>query len=210
MIIALFFTTWVYYECGEYEVGIAHAERVAALSEAHGFTRWGDEVSVVLALMRSDARGDRLDFPAVQQRLMKSDDWRTRYRYILNCCALADAYGKAGQVETGLRVLDALGAGDRDAIYAPEIQRVRGELLLRQPKPGPEEAEQCFRRALDVSRRRQERALELRAATSLARLLAERGRRTAAKEQLAGVYGWFREGFDTRDLKAAEALLERL
>jgi predicted ATPase len=66
----------------------------------------------------------------------------------------------------------------------------------------------CYREALAVARRQQARSLELRAATSLARLWRDQGKQEEARELLAPVYGWFTEGFDTRDLKEAKALLD--
>jgi predicted ATPase len=83
-------------------------------------------------------------------------------------------------------------------------------LLLRQAVPQPEEAEACFHRALEVARRQQAKSLELRAAMSLARLWQQQGKRAAAYDLLAPIYGWFTEGFDTADLREAKALLEAL
>jgi predicted ATPase len=74
----------------------------------------------------------------------------------------------------------------------------------------PAEAEDTFREALDLARRQGARSLELRAATSLARLWAGQDRRGEARDLLAGIYGWFTEGFDTRDLRAARELLAEL
>ena len=72
------------------------------------------------------------------------------------------------------------------------------------------EAEQCFRTAIEIARRQSARSIELRAATSLARLLAKQGRRDEARAMLAEIYGWFTEGFDTADLKHAKTLLDEL
>jgi predicted ATPase len=73
-----------------------------------------------------------------------------------------------------------------------------------------EEGQNAFAEAMRIARSQQAKALELRAATSLARLWGEQGRRTAAQDLLAPVYGWFTEGFDTLDLKGAKALLDEL
>ncbi len=70
--------------------------------------------------------------------------------------------------------------------------------------------EACFQTALDIARRQQAKSLELRAATSLARLWQSQGKRQEAYDLLAPVYGWFTEGFDTADLKEARALLDEL
>jgi predicted ATPase len=91
-----------------------------------------------------------------------------------------------------------------------EIYRLRGVLLLRQAVPQQEEAEAWLRRALDVSRRQEAKALELRAAMSISRLWQQPGKRAEARALLTPVYGWFTEGFDTTDLHEAKALLEEL
>jgi predicted ATPase len=78
------------------------------------------------------------------------------------------------------------------------------------PHPDPAKAEDSFRTALAIAREQGTRGYELRAAVSLARLWRDQGRRAEARDLLAPVYGWFTEGFDTPDLKAAKALLEEL
>jgi predicted ATPase len=127
---------------------------------------------------------------------------------------LAEAYGRGEQAEEGLRVLaDALADVHRtlECHYEAELYRLKGELILRAgQKQQTEEAETCFRYALDVSRRQRARSLELRAALSLGRLWQQQGKRLESRQMLAGVYGWFTEGFDTRDLQEANALLTEL
>jgi predicted ATPase len=87
---------------------------------------------------------------------------------------------------------------------------LRGEFTGRLPHPDPTKAEDSFHAALAIAREQGTRGYELRAATSLARLWREQGRRGEARELLAPVYGWFTEGFDTADLKRAKALLDEL
>src|SRR5262249_62303962 len=94
--------------------------------------------------------------------------------------------------------------------WEAEVARRRGVLLLRQPGTPPAEAEAWLQRALDVARRQKAKALELRAAMSLARLWQQQGKRLEACKLLVPVYGWFTEGFDTADLQEAKALLEAL
>jgi predicted ATPase len=91
-----------------------------------------------------------------------------------------------------------------------EIHRLRGELTARLPYPDPAKAEESFRTALAIAREQGTRGYELRAATSLARLWGEQGRRGEARDLLAPLYGWFTEGFDTADLKDAKRLLDEL
>ena len=91
-----------------------------------------------------------------------------------------------------------------------EIHRLRGELTGSLPCPDPTKVEDSFRTALAIAREQGTRGYELRAATSLARVWREQGRRSDARELLAPVYGSFTEGFDTADLKDAKALLDEL
>jgi hypothetical protein len=95
-----------------------------------------------------------------------------------------------------------------ERLFEAELHRLRGELLLGSGEKG--EAEKSIGLALEIARRQQARMWELRAATSLARLWGERGRRAEARDLLAPIHGWFTEGFDTADLKEAKALLEEL
>jgi predicted ATPase len=91
-----------------------------------------------------------------------------------------------------------------------EVNRVTGEIALMSPKRDVLQAESHFERALSVARQQQAKSWELRATTSMARLWRDQGKRDEAREFLAPVYGWFTEGFDTRDLKEAKGLLEEL
>jgi predicted ATPase len=131
---------------------------------------------------------------------------------------LAEAYGQEGQVAAGLTVLtEAMALVDKtsERWWEAEMYRLKGELLLRSGvrelemrMPHAEAAAACFRQAIDIARHQQAKSLELRAAMSLAHLWQRQGKRTAGRELLAEVYGWFTEGFDTADLKAARARLE--
>ncbi len=130
---------------------------------------------------------------------------------------LAEAQGKIGQAEAGLRVglrvlTEALALVDKmgERFYAVELHRLQGELLLQKAVPDAPQAETSFREALSIARHQQAKSLELRAAMSLARLRQRQGKRVEARDLLAPIYGWFTEGFDTPDLKDAEALLDNL
>jgi hypothetical protein len=112
--------------------------------------------------------------------------------------------------------------------YGAELYRLKGELTLQQfnvqgskfkvanpqsltPNPQAEaEAEECFRQALEVARKQSAKSLELRAVMSLSRLWQRQGKKDEARQMLAEIYGWFTEGFDTKDLQEAKALIEEL
>ena len=91
-----------------------------------------------------------------------------------------------------------------------EVNRIAGQITLMSPEPDKVKAEAYFERALTIARQQQAKSWELRAAISMARLWRDQGKRDAARDLLAPVYGWFTEGFETLDLKEAKALLDEL
>jgi predicted ATPase len=126
---------------------------------------------------------------------------------------LAEAYGTTGQPEEGLTILaEALTLADKtgERWHEPELHRFKGALLLQQSADNHAAAQTCFQQALDMARALQAKSLELRTATSLARLWQQQGMRNEAYQLLAEVYSWFTEGFDTADLQDAKGLLEEL
>jgi predicted ATPase len=126
---------------------------------------------------------------------------------------LAEAYGKVGKIEEGLAVLtEALDAAHKNGerYYEAELYRLKGELLLVLSAENQSEAEVCFRQAIDIARQQSATSLELRAVTSLSRLLQKQGKKEDARKILAEIYGWFTEGFDTGDLREAKTLLQGL
>jgi len=129
------------------------------------------------------------------------------------CTMLADVYDHMGHPEDGLQALaeaHTLVEQQEERWWEAEIYRLQGVLLLHQRGASQVEAEAWLQRALDVARRQEAKSLELRATMSLARLWQQQGKRYAARELLAEVYGWFIEGFDTADLQEAKGLLEEL
>ena len=124
---------------------------------------------------------------------------------------LAEAFSRQGEHEEALAAIrDALEHQERtrQRRWEAELYRLRGVALIGLNRA--EEAAMAFQEALRVARRQQAKSYELRTATSLARLWGEQGRRSEAHALLAPIYGWFTEGFDTADLKEAEALLDEL
>jgi predicted ATPase len=126
---------------------------------------------------------------------------------------LAEAHRTIGEPAEGLMALtEALTLTDTtgERWYEAELHRLKGELLLQLSSDHQAEAEDCFHHAISIARNQQARSFELRAATSLARLWQQQGKRQEAHDLLAPVYGWFTEGFDTADLKDAKALWDEL
>jgi predicted ATPase len=98
----------------------------------------------------------------------------------------------------------------KETLCEAEVHRVAGEIALLSPERDVAKAEAYFERALTVARAQQAKSWELRAAMSMARLWRDQGKKRQARELFDPVYDWFTEGFDTRDLKEAKALLDTL
>jgi len=124
-------------------------------------------------------------------------------------------------------VAEALTAVDNteERFYEAELYRLRGELMLQKEfnvqssefkVPSSQhptcniQAEECFLKAIEVARKQQAKSLELRAGMSLSRLWQSQGKKDEACTMLSEIYNWFTEGFDTKDLQEAKALLEAL
>jgi predicted ATPase len=113
-------------------------------------------------------------------------------------------------------VTEALTVVDRtgERCDETELYRLKGELTLQSSVQSSgsrvKEAEACFQKAIEIAQRQQAKSWELRASTSLARLWQQQGKRAEAHKLLYEIYHWFTEGFDTKDLQEAEALLEEL
>jgi hypothetical protein len=151
----------------------------------------------------------------IRAMLQAREAWRGAGEILMfQWCAwrLADAYVTARRPAEGLAAVDeAIAGADQLQIrfYEAEVHRLKGELLLLAGAP-ESDAEASMRRAIAIAQRQDAKGWELRAATSLARLLRKRGRREVARDALVPVYNWFTEGLDTADFKDAKALLDEL
>lgn len=187
------------------------AEAATSLCGDRGFAyylAWG---SIMRGWVLSE-RGEEEGLKQIRQALkaLRATGATLRQTYYL--ALLAEAYGNTDQVKEGLVMLDealtaARTTGER--YYEAELHRLKGSWVLAQG--GAEnQAEGGFGRAVDVARRQGARALELRAATSLAHLWYKQGKKAQGRKLLEETYSWFGEGFDTPDLKEARTLLEEL
>jgi len=206
--VGLWFSGWVRCMRGELDVGLAILDRLITLSRTHGITLWlgvADAFTEVLTQKPTSAA-------EVIERLerLQALPYATSWRRWACLCALAEACVDTEYVEQGMSILSSIDESGRGAAMAPEILRIEGELLLKRQQPSIEEARKRFEEAITIARARETKSFELRAATSLARLLGEQGRREEGHAALAGVYGWFTEGFDTADLRNAKSLLDAL
>ena len=189
------------------------AEALITLSTEQGFPMWLSYGQILRGWTSTEQGEGAKAIAPIHQGLadFRALGGEVQRPYFLSL--LAEAYEKAGQPNEGLTVLlEALAAVNSTGVryWEAELHRRKGELLLMQQGRKAEEAEECFRKALDIARRQQAKSLELRAAMSLGRLRHRQGKRDEARQMLGEIYGWFTEGFDTADLKEAKVLLEEL
>ena len=197
--------------CGDVVAVRNIAESLTSLSTEHGFPAWLAFGNILNAWVLAQNRGES---PSAQLR-RAVDEYRAAYeQYVPYFLALlAAVQSRYGELTEGLdTVASALElTGERGSrIWDPELLRLKGELLIALDPRAKADAEAAFFQAMDIAQRQSSKSWELRTAMSMARLWREQGRRDEARELLAPVYGRFREGFDTRDLKEAKALLDEL
>ncbi len=201
-------------ECGDSRRALDLAELSIQIATDHGWTH----IVRVSSLLRADAScrlGRVGEGTAEMGRILAEieaegfpapSEFSPQYRLAMLYGAGHDPAEGLDRVTVALETLGRIG----DQVDEAQLHRVKGELLLKLGDYRVAEAEQCFRTAIEVARRQAAKAYELRATTSLARLLARQGRRDEARTTLAEIYNWFTEGFDTVDQKEAKALLEEL
>jgi len=209
MVNALWFNAWIHYQRGERDAAATIADRVIAMSGAHGFTGWPD-AALPLTWEGTGTLPDSQVLAELQHRLVSAWTGGAIWRQVFCLCALAAIHAEADRVEEALGALASIPEEARGAFYAPEIHRMEGELALRRRPLATDDPERHLRAALDLAHARAERSLELRAATSLARFWRGRNRHEDARRLLADVYGSFTEGFATADLQAARGLLDAM
>ena len=209
-----YFLSNIYQYRGEARAALETAESVATESARHGFSHWSSVAKVQHGWAMVELGLGQ------QEGIVEMNEGLRDYRatgagigqpYFLSL--LAKAHERTGRFEDGLRTLrEALAIVNEHDEGQPEaeLNRLMGELLLKQNDSNAAEARSCFERAIELARKQSAKSWELLATTSLARLLASQGRRDQARTMLAAIYNWFTEGFDTAALKDAKILLDQL
>jgi class 3 adenylate cyclase/predicted ATPase len=210
---ALVFAAMVHQYRREVRAVQERAEAAIRLAQEQGFPHWMAQGSILRGWSLAQQGQAQEGIEQIHQGLTA---WRATGAELARpywLALLAEAHGTLGQPGAGLTVLTealthANTTGER--WYEAELYRLKGELLLQQSLDHQGEAEACFHRAMAIAQNQQAKSFELRAATSLARLWQQQGKRQEAHDLLAPVYHWFTEGFDTADLQDAKALLDAL
>ena len=197
------------------------ADEVVALSEANGFPLWLGVGKMLRGSATAAAGNPEAGLADFTQGLEQAMATGSHIGASLMLGAQAEIYIALARYGDAISVIDmafAMIAGTGEALNDSNLLRMRGECSLMQSRiqhdgssqKAESDAEDSFHRALDIARAQNAKSLELRAVTSLARLWRDQGNVVGARDLLGPVYGWFTEGFDTRDLKDAKALLEEL
>jgi class 3 adenylate cyclase/predicted ATPase len=206
-------TSFTLIHCGNYIRAIAQIDEVVAIADEKGTLYWNAmgrmNRGCVWALI-----GKASD--AIQTHTVAITAYRSTGATLLlpwYLSNLSRAHAELGQFDDAWRcITEATNAAQatNESWCEAEIHRTVGETVLLEPNADAAKAEAYFERALTVARQQQAKSWELRAAMSLARLWRDQGKVQQARQLLHPIYGWFTEGFDTRDLKEAKALLEEL
>jgi predicted ATPase len=213
LMLALGHTTLTHILCGNYTTANVQANELVALADEKGallWKAWGmSDQGSLLALSGKSAEAVQIISSGIAAiRSTGAQRWMPLYlSYLARAYAelgqFSDAWCSAGAAMTAVETT-------KETLCEAEVNRMAGDIALMSPERDEAKAEAYFERALAVARAQQAKSWELRAAVSMARLWRDQGKRDEARGLLAPVYGWFTEGFDTPDLKQAEALLDEL
>jgi predicted ATPase len=200
-------------QCGAYEAATAKVDELTALADEKGAFLWRALATVdkgfILALTGRAQDGIRMITSGVS---ITRSTGSTVFMQV-DLAYLALAYAALDQFEEAWRCIDEAfiaSAATKSRWWRAETYRIAGEIALMMPVQDVAKSEAYFVRALTTAREQQAKSWELRAATSMARLWRDQGKRAEARDLLAPVYGWFSEGFNTLDLKQAKAMLDEL
>jgi len=206
-------TMFVHIPCGNYTAAKAALEEVITLADEKGALFWkalGTMNQACVLTLTGNAPDAIQMFTAgiTAYSSTGATVWRP-----LHLSHFARANAELGLFDEAWRCIgEAMTAVEttKESWHEAEVHRTGGEIALLSPDPDATKAETYFERALAVARQQQAKSWELRAAMSMARLWCDQGKRDEARDLLVPVYSWFTEGFDTRDLKEAKALLDAL
>jgi class 3 adenylate cyclase/predicted ATPase len=191
----------------------ARSNDCVALTREHGFVYWAALGRILQGWADAQKGEPTTGIDRIRDGMAAAEATGARLFTPLFLTLLAEALALAGEIEEGLATLDdalAQAAVSGATGWNAEIHCLCGDLTGRLPHPDPTKAEDSFRTALAIAREQGTRGYELRAATSLARLCRDQGRRAEARDVVTPIYGWFTEGFDTVDLREAKALIDEL
>ena len=213
LMFALFWTSLTQIFCGNYAAATKEHDELIALADEKGSLFWKAYCTSMQGCLFALTGKASDAIQTINAGIAACRSTGASVLTPLSLSYLAKAHAELGQFDDAWRCIgESSMAVDttKEKWCEADIHRTAGQIVLRSSERDATPAQNYFERALDVARAQQAKSWELRAAMSLARLWRNQGKVQQARELLAPVYGWFTEGFDTRDLKEAKALLEEL
>jgi predicted ATPase len=202
-----------YVLAGDYETANACADELVALADGKGSSFWKAAGMIFRGWCRAANASASETVHELTIGLTAYRSTGTTNLLPMLLSLLGKSFGDLKQFNEAWRLLDeaiAIARTSKELLFEAEVNRIAGEVALLSPPAFAGEAEAYFDRALSIANAQQAKSWELRAAMSMARLWRDQGKPQQARELLAPIYGWFTEGFETRDLKEAKALLVEL
>ena len=211
---ALLITSLTQILCGNYVTPSAQFDELVALADEKGAVQWKAQGMIMRGCVFAVTGKASDAVPIITSGLTALRPTGSRNFMPVYLWFWGIAHAELHRFDDACRCVGeammAMETNQQERWCEAEVHRIAGEIALKSPQAGAAKAEAYFDRALTVARQQQAKSWELRAAMSLARLWRDQGKVEQARELLTPVYGWFTEGFDTRDLKEAKALLEEL
>ena len=212
LLFALALTALTHICCKDHAAATAHLEECIAFAQEEApymkYLAAGNRGCILAQTGKASEAIQAISDAITELRPIGATVWRTA------CLAhLSLAYAELGKLDDAWRCIgEATTAAEtaKERWFEVEVHRIAGELALIVAEPRYCQSRGVFRAALTIARKQKAKSWELSAATSMGRLWRDQGKMRQARDLLAPVYGWFSEGFDTRDLKEAKALLEEL
>ena len=203
------FESWLYYFQREPHRTEIAAEQALTVATEQGFSFLANTTRPTLGWAQAQLGRAEEGVALIRQGLAGLAEVGSRLGIVDHFTRLAEALALEGKIDDALITIEeALQANPEELAFRPNALTRRGELRLKLGQPDLAEAD--FREAIALAQKTHAKSWQLRATTSLARLLASQARRDEARTMLAEIYGWFTEGFDTADLKDAKTLLDHL
>ena len=210
---ARLWASWTQNRCGNYIAANGFANELVALADESGSLNWKAYGIISQGCVLANTGQSSNAVQRITSALTAFQSTGSTLFVSSSLLYLAKAYAELEQFHDAWRYIgEAINAVQvtKERWCEAEVHCVAGEIALKSPEPDGGKAEANFERALSVARQQQAKSWELRAAMSLARLWRDQGKVQQARELLAPIYGWFTEGFGTRDLREAKALLAEL
>jgi predicted ATPase len=213
LLVAFIAPIWTYPNCGNYAAANGPINELVALAEEKDASYWKVFGMLAQASLLAPTGKAVEAVPMLTSGLTALRSMGATLHLPWYLLSLTRAYGDLGLFDSAWRCVgEAMTTVEttKERWLEAEVYRTGGEIALKSPEQDSAKAETYFERALSLARQQQAKSWELRASMSLARLWRDQGKVRQERELLAPVYGWFTEGFDTRDLKDAKAILEEL